>query len=1336
MADDIETYLRERMQVFDASIETGDGSPFDVKVTQPLVRRLGVDPLSMDPLLFAETRIRQLHPGLSTEEGSVLRDILIKMWVALTDPYRREITRIKQGQSFRDPDVLTLDEAAAHGANIFSSPVDGKIAIGKVRIYFSAPQQIAVTPANQGISRSNLRFPAVAEQSITMEEMLLNVEGSYYYFDVEVQGESSGAEYNVDVGEIVRFTGVQSAVRVTNRRKFRGGIEGDDAATFISRARTEVSERSLVAEAGLRAKLRDAFPGEISRLIPVGHRDVEMSRDVIRGGSLGRPIAFGTDMNPVDDGEGRPTTRLVEVAGVTTDFVALLGGTGDVGLGYVLSLTDAFLPGQLPRLRDIPVRSVVDSLTLELADPDVDLSKSNLTWTLRRREIQLASIPGGILLPDSAGFSSIPPDEVHIGGCQDVYLSGPALDIATLTIDALTDDLPAARGIGATVAGGGVVTLGDLVLGTDFHLGDEIHRALIDAGRRGFRLVLEGNPATDGTYRVRSVTLGSSPGDTPQLALQPAPAVVAGTLRWKLVDTLTVDLVEPKNTRITGSDLRVFSGSTTVRSAGGLSFLAYGVQAGDVLRIFTGPDAGDYAITALGPYPDALQVGTPLTASRENLGFAVYQANAGGGVERPLVRITKVELLDASGQPTGTLVPYGRALGARSSAFANTATGIKYEATDARLGLVGVALLANVTTINGRVLNIKVGAGERINQADGTILSVAFAGASLSVQNIVDQINAASVLAGLGHAARVVGGNRVGIYPMRGGSEIYLSGNRTGGVYTNDPIVLQALFGSPSFEGTSRDVRSAEVTSLAGRWLSSNVRPPIDTSTDVVDVLDGINAGRSYPAPAVDGRESNGVLSVGGARPFYPDVARQIRVGARSLGTARVYFIEPTSFEVDARRTRFVAGTKVFVPDPQLQAVRIPAPPSTQAPKDGASTTGTGIFQSATGQFVSRMVQPGDELRLSFEPLIGTVALASEVTLLATQTIFVSLLGGPDIQVTFYNDDTGIAATSVTRDGVANQINEQLGTQIARINTLTNELELESDGLFVVRGTGTANVLLGLPVIDTSNEAADEGTYEVLTVASETQITVQPAFTTSDTRLRYEILRPGVQRVSATQMAESLDSHGMYSAVVELVSEGTGNVYNIADGSEMVVEEYDADGYYLSTDQPETSMSPAEQITLHISRSILEVGSGDEATNAREMTGAAVQITYERSQLVADVHSYMLSDERTLTASALGRHLIPHYVHLFVNYSGGDEPFAIEPLLAQHITQRAPDQAIEAGLLQKIFTDRGALSVSNPLDMRALVYDLDRSVRVQISEDRLTTGRLSAFFVGKLVLQR
>jgi len=374
------------------------------------------------------------------------------------------------------------------------------------------------------------------------------------------------------------------------------------------------------------------------------------------------------------------------------------------------------------------------------------------------------------------------------------------------------------------------------------------------------------------------------------------------------------------------------------------------------------------------------------------------------------------------------------------------------------------------------------------------------------------------------------------------------------------------------------------------------------------------------------------------------------------------------------------------------------------------------------------------------------------VVSLAGTTLTYALDESPDRTIVFVRDDASLASTDVTLQGAVDQINASAGETIAELSA-TNTLTFRTARDLVIRATSTASpVLLGdvanyTPTrtfisADINNASPHAGEYTTVTVGEST-VTVTPVFpananwATPVTDQTFAVMRSGVQRITTTQMATQEAEASLYYADVELVSQGSGDAWNIDANEQLTVSGYKSDGYYLTTDDSNLTFSPAEKPKLVISRTILEDGVDDDPQNATQVTGQNIEITYDRSTTVQNVQDFAMSEvERVVCASPLSRHLIPHYIRYNFEYFGGSVESVVLADHEKYIKDLFPIDTLDASDLQKLASDRGATKVTNPLTLIAVVHGVDRGIWVQRSQDSLSTSRLSAFIPDVLNVTR
>jgi hypothetical protein len=1130
---------------------------------------------------------------------------------------------------------------------------------------------------------------------------------------------------------------------------------------------------------------------------------------------------------------------------------------------------NAYPVASLPLVRDLTVIAVIDPHTLDLAEQVLSYVNlpSNFSWTLRMNSLTLSGIPGGILFPNTPyGTIVMPSGEIHIGGCTDVYVAGSSFDVEVLTLNDIVDDDPVLEGVdlNANIASvypnTSYVQLLDYILapgtGENYSVGDATYTALQNAEANGLSIQIL-DPPNAGAYRILSVTQAA--GVSPILLITPPIQQVTGAYRWRISDDIFIDLLNPKQTKVSGSDMSTVLGQNIVTTASGVDFADYGVAEGDILQLLNGGLVmASYTVQSVAPpFYNELIVDRPLAASVSDVSYIVYTPNTDGGMIMPFVRINEIELLDTSGQPVGTTIPYAKPVDCETNGFASIGSGIKADVADGVLGLVSVpfaefgvtkgsaditapglygitgtlastTLILNVNGAGNVTLDlsgstnaaneeallsaiqstwpalsvivlgvnlvlyasggIDVGAGTAnvplgLTAGPGTVptpaldlngltltialatgvplVTITFTTNLLTPDGVAAQINAAVAAVTTPSIVRTAvslgadinnNANRIGILPIFPGLMV------TGGT------ALLQLFGYATGTFTTRDVTSITVYTEGG-WAS--LRPALDASYDVAQALDGTQLGFFQLSASVVGDTFDPVpntpfnnTAFDPLRTLYdfnPEIGRHIQVGARSLGTVVLYFIDPTSFEVNGNTFFTFTGTDGSVlnyfPDPTQKYQTIPAQPSGAKPLDGTTGIGADLFQSLSTNFVTQGVQYGDELVIDFTPITGTVDLTDPVSNLNTKTLTLSLGGGPDKIIIFINDSGAIAPTDVTRAGVVTQINNVVGLNICSLNGL-NQLVFNPTSSLIIRGAmgvmtvgpGPANLILGFSNvvgIDQNNDAEDEGTYTITGIAPGGNVNVLqvdrnfPSNPSGTSAEQFSIFRPGIQRIVSTTMANNVADGGLYSFQLQLVSQGTGSQYNIGAGIQLTVDGYISDGYYLTTDDPNLSFSPVERPKLIISTSILAPGVSDNPSNATFLAGQNLQVSYDQSPTVQDTNNFITADtERVICASPLARHLIPYFVRLTLVYFGGSTADLVTSDIEAFIAAIVPNGQLHVSDIENICANRNATSVQNPIDLIAIIHNIDRSLSTERSQNYLNTGRLAAFFSDVLQVSR
>ncbi len=1233
--EDLRLFIQERLRAYDPKVRLEDGSPASVQIVEPVVRRFSPDALETDLQLFINTRLQQEFPSMHSGEGSAVSDTLVKPLTILLEPFIREIRAIKRNQSLLDPSILNKDEADALVSNVFAKRNTGAYARGKVRAYFENPVSANIGGSNVAFTAAGKRFLPIAPQSITSEAMLFNTDGELYYFDVDYVAEGIGNSYNVSPSEIIGITNLPAATRVTNQKKFENGLPEETTLELVARSEKSIGERSLASVPGIIAKLFNDFP-ELRILQVIGFNDAEMQRDIITGGALGDAVISNVDGATVDDGDVDGYTPYFDSA--TGGLTTALGPVGTDISDHVLTVWY----GTPAAPHDFRLGEVMGDTQLMINESyeDTDRLPDNLVgayWVVRQRSLTLSDIPGGILFPtDISGRTvTIDPDRIHVGGCTDFYVIGPEPEDKTAAISLYGTDESALMGTTAQ-------TFADASFRRVYLVGF----TAADAAKIAVGSSLRLKTGTDvGTYRITSVNYDGGTSTIQLLVEYPTPFTAASNLLFDVVNVIDLRLTDPEEIIKAGSDLRTYAGSTLIDTGSGVVWANWGVTTDHFLRILNGDDVGLYVISLIAG--TTLHIDTNLDQTADPIQYAIVKRQT-ENVQPPLLRVTKVELLDADLEPTGDIVPFRHPVDVVSNAFQNPGRGAKAGTDDP-------------TTDD--TLSVNIGVNQR----------------RLMSSNILINYYALGVRPG--DIVNILTGDNIGYYTV--------AENGVGGA----PGALPGLL----------DFELLVTADL--RWTDS---------------------------------------------------AMSYAVGEPSLGSFRMFFLDPVSVRVGQNTLFSIAygdGTvRRYRPDPQMWDEYLPT--DVTVPTFGVSAGNDTIvmYPSGGGSLLwcsTYGVVVGDRVEITFAPIVGSKDHASGTTPLNGKTLLLDLGRGPE-KITFVG--------TLSIDNIISQLNSQASRPVGakyesgatkyfmlRSNeevTLLDNSADPSDATADVFGTtpATFNPWLTQPAFagwDINNDSPYKGYWYAGAVSSNDIDLVDSAGAPFNPtwavfgpqgRGHYIIIsRPGRQRIGATQMAGQQDELGLYYFDVECISEGHGDTWNAAADLQATVTGYESDGWEITTEDSNTSFSMVEVPWLSISPRVILEGSEEDPANFEELVGRSFQIGYERSQLVEDIHSYARSQmNRDVCESILVRALTPIFVRTNIQYRSGDDESAIRAELTSLIEGILPDQYLEVSDLVEVIMRSGATYVQLPITVIGIRHNTDRTVIVERSQNMISIERLSS----------
>ena len=663
---ELQQFLEDRLLTLDPSLDMSPGSPAQTKFISPVIDYLGTDPFETNIDQFILDRFQQEYPDLYAADPGALRDLFIKPLQIILEPFKRETESVKRGQSLADPSMLSDEDADALVANVFDSRDEGGYSVGQARVYFPNPTDVRIEVGNKVFSDTGLNFFPTNPVSISAELMVFNREGTLYYLDIPIRAEKAGVDYNIDAGAVSGIEGVPNVVRATNLRSFTGGSTRQDNPTFVSAAETSLTERSLANRRGTVARLNTVFKGQIRSVQVVGAKDPEMQRDIIGATSPGHAwitgsVEFYKDIAYVSARTIEGSQSSVPVAGDTLCVYVY-----DPGAPSNLAQPDRFVRLQVEELlfsQELIGQSFQYAYLVRWSDAFGNLDR------VMGVELPtfLATLPkvyeGGFSKKGTIKISSLPDvgqtdfdvpnNEAHVFGRSDVYLRPTTQPATKVVVDGLYDlgksgHSPAnphyfvERLHLSTVAGSNFVTDAD---GFDLRLngvepGDLLSiEAGTDAGLYVVGAVQEAPP---GIYLNRKLSASAS-------------------VRYRVMKNVRINLFEPRIAKFPFGDVQQRDLNSTIGNALVVftvnDLITFGAKIGDTLRILEGPDAADYSVVSFDPTlgGKGIYLDKPLTSTASNIPFEVFTPLS--PVDRPLVRLRELLLLDSAKQSTGLTIP-------------------------------------------------------------------------------------------------------------------------------------------------------------------------------------------------------------------------------------------------------------------------------------------------------------------------------------------------------------------------------------------------------------------------------------------------------------------------------------------------------------------------------------------------------------------------------------------------------------------------------------------------------------------------------------------------------
>ena len=225
-------------------------------------------------------------------QGTIMDELAIKPTGMLQQDFynslsaQQTISDISKWSSYTEPQMDQF------GNKFFFPRIQGGYAFGSVRIWVDVAAQVDISSTFSAVAADGLTFSAIDTRTISANTIASNVATDNfgaYYFDVAVQADYHGDQYNEAAGQIQALTGITfQYTHVTNPNAMIGGIAHEVNSQYQQRLQYSINDRSMQNIRSVYAGLKNQFPF-IYSIFVAGAGNKYMQRDLVQAVDISEP---------------------------------------------------------------------------------------------------------------------------------------------------------------------------------------------------------------------------------------------------------------------------------------------------------------------------------------------------------------------------------------------------------------------------------------------------------------------------------------------------------------------------------------------------------------------------------------------------------------------------------------------------------------------------------------------------------------------------------------------------------------------------------------------------------------------------------------------------------------------------------------------------------------------------------------------------------------------------------------------------------------------------------------------------------------------------------------
>lgn len=216
-----------------------------------------------------------------------------------------------------------------------------------------------------------------------------------------------------------------------------------------------------------------------------------------------------------------------------------------------------------------------------------------------------------------------------------------------------------------------------------------------------------------------------------------------------------------------------------------------------------------------------------------------------------------------------------------------------------------------------------------------------------------------------------------------------------------------------------------------------------------------------------------------------------------------------------------------------------------------------------------------------------------------------------------------------------------------------------------------------------------------------------------DRNMPYTITREGFYRISATEMALNTDGGLFYFDIPVQTMSHTPQA-NLPANTMLVTHNFECEGYKIVPKYKDLTYSVREESNLLFPISIIPEGEVDSAIERVSLLNRSLTINYDYSPEVSQFQSLLDQPvDRIVCASMLARRMLPATIGVSLRYAGGSvEKIIVEDIRKWIASLSLGYKPLEISDFISLAYDRGAKHVVTPIQLFAVIHDLNREVHL------------------------